>query len=346
MFPLNVVSEGGNNALPHKPLAHFALHQTRCAMSTGSQIFECSLPIGAFACIGFAVSNEGTSPLRSPSLGSRLGVLTLSSVVALARKSLVRPAIFRAVCLTAGVAALLSVPAAAAPGNRASSEAQPRVQRVSVPAIYAPGSIVIVNGERKLYYITAKGEALRYGVAVGKNSELWMGRTFVAAKAVDPKWIPINGDDPVEGGDPGNPLGKRAMYLDWSLLRIHGTPSRGSIGSAVSNGCIRMLNEDVMDLFERVHLGAPVYAIKSWKDATRYETVKVAEKIYADPEAHRQAAEDLRQQLADRTEEQRQERRQQAAASGRQQSQPRQSTWSSGPSAFPPTWNQRNSLGR
>jgi L,D-transpeptidase catalytic domain len=247
----------------------------------------------------------------------------------------------------AGLSALVVTTPAAAQGNRGYSEPQPKVQRVSVPAIYAPGSIVIVNGERKLYYITGKGEALRYGVAVGKNSELWMGRTFVAAKAVDPKWIPINGDDPVEGGDPANPLGKRAMYLDWSLLRIHGTPSRGSIGSAVSNGCIRMLNEDVTDLFERVHLGAPVYAIKSWKEATKYEAVKVAEKIYADPEAHRQAQEDLRQQLADRAEEQRQERRQQAAATSRQQWQaPRQSTWSNGPSAFPQTWNQRYGLGR
>jgi L,D-transpeptidase catalytic domain len=259
-------------------------------------------------------------------------------------------ALTRTLCLTAGLAALLSTPAAAAPGNRSSNEAQPRVQRVSVPAIYAPGSIVIVNGERKLYYITGRGEALRYGVAVGKNSELWMGRTFVAAKAVDPKWIPINGDDAVEGGEAGNPLGKRAMYLDWSLLRIHGTPSRGSIGSAVSNGCIRMLNEDVIDLFERVHLGAPVYAIKSWKEATKYETVKVAEKIYADPEAHKAAADDLRQQLADRADEQRQERRQQSAAASRQ-SQTRQSTWSNGPSsngpsAFPSSWNQRSGLGR
>jgi lipoprotein-anchoring transpeptidase ErfK/SrfK len=261
----------------------------------------------------------------------------LSSVAALARAPL---------ALLAGLTALMSATALAAPPNRTSSEPQPRVQRVSVPAVYAPGSIVIVNGERKLYYITGKGEALRYGVAVGKNSELWMGRTFVAAKAVDPKWIPINGDDPVEGGDAGNPLGKRAMYLDWSLLRIHGTPSRGSIGSAVSNGCIRMLNEDVIDLFERVHLGAPVYAIKSWKEATKYESVKVAEKIYADPEAHRQAAESLKQQLADRAEEQRQERRQQASASSRQQSQTRSSTWSNGQSAFPPTWNTRSGLGR
>ena len=137
-------------------------------------------------------------------------------------------------------------------------------------------------------------------MAVGKNEELWMGRTFVAAKIVDPKWIPVNGDDPVEGGDPANPLGKRALYIDWSLLRIHGTPSRGSIGAAVSNGCIRMLNEDVMNLFERVHFGAPVYAIRSWKEATLYESSKVAEKLYHDPQAHEQAKEDLQEQLRER----------------------------------------------
>ena len=181
----------------------------------------------------------------------------------------------------------------------ASSIAQ-RGERAETRFQFPVGAIVIVNNERRLYYITGKGEAVRYRVAVGKNQELWMGRTFVAAKVVDPKWIPINGDDPVEGGDPANPLGKRALYLDWSLLRIHGTPSRGSIGSAVSNGCIRMLNEDVMDLFERVHFGAPVYAIRSWKEPSLFQDTKVAEKFYHDPGAHEQAKEDLEEQLRER----------------------------------------------
>ena len=181
-------------------------------------------------------------------------------------------------CVAAGLLALAgAVPAMA------------KSERVATDFNYPAGSVVIVNSERKVYYVTAKGEAIRYPVAVGKQSELWMGRTFVAAKQVDPKWIPVNGDDPVEGGDAANPLGKRALYLDWSLLRIHGTPSRGSIGSAVSNGCIRMLNEDVVDLFERVHLGAPVYAVSSRKDASRFDGNKIAEKIYANPAA-REAA--------------------------------------------------------
>ena len=177
---------------------------------------------------------------------------------------------------------------------------QMRGEKIDTKFQFPVGAIVIVNNERRLYYITAPGQAVRYRVAVGKSQELWMGRTFVAAKVVNPKWIPINGDDPVEGGDPANPLGKRALYLDWSLLRIHGTPSRGSIGSAVTNGCIRMLNEDVMDLFERVHFGAPVYAIRSWNDPSLFDSVPVSEKIYADPKAHEQAKEELQEQLRER----------------------------------------------
>lgn len=226
---------------------------------------------------------------------------------------------------------------AAAPSSRreAKAPAEPVTKhvKVSVPDVYPAGAIVIVNNERKLYYMTGKGEALRYGVAVGARAELWMGRTFVAAKMADPKWIPVNGDDPVEGGDPKNPLGKRALYLDWSLLRIHGTPSRHSIGSAVSNGCIRMLNEDVVDLFERVHIGAPVYAIESWKTASIYADMKVGEKQYADPEAHEEAAAALKEQLEElakeRAEEEKERRRQEAAA----QSRRRQATPASWPSS-------------
>jgi lipoprotein-anchoring transpeptidase ErfK/SrfK len=182
---------------------------------------------------------------------------------------------------------------------------QSRGERVQTGFQFPVGALVIVNNERRLYYITGKGEAVRYRVAVGKNEELWMGRTFVAAKVLEPKWIPVNGDDPVEGGDPANPLGKRALYLDWSLLRIHGTPARGSIGSAVSNGCIRMLNEDVIDVFDRVHFGAPVYAIRSWKDASLFSDIKVTEKLYQDPQAHELAKEELEDKLRERAAEMR-----------------------------------------
>jgi lipoprotein-anchoring transpeptidase ErfK/SrfK len=165
------------------------------------------------------------------------------------------------------------------------SPATAKPETVQIDLGYPAGSIVIVNGERKLYYITGNGRAIRYGVAVGKPEELWMGRTFVVDKKVDPRWVPIDGSDPVEGGDDENPLGRRALYLDWSLLRIHGTPSRGSIGRAVSNGCVRMLNEDVVDLFERIHLGAPVFAISSRDQAGWYVDAKVANRDFANPTA-------------------------------------------------------------
>lgn len=179
----------------------------------------------------------------------------------------------------AGVCAAMLLPAMVA------SPANARPEVVSIDLGYAPGTVVIVNSERKVYYVTGAGKAIRYGVAVGKESERWTGRTFVSEKKEDPRWIPVDGSDPVEGGDPSNPLGKRALYLDWSLLRIHGTPSRGSIGSAVSNGCIRMLNEDVIDLFERVHVGAPVFAINSRQQAGAFKDAKVADLVYVNPEA-------------------------------------------------------------
>jgi lipoprotein-anchoring transpeptidase ErfK/SrfK len=180
-----------------------------------------------------------------------------------------------------------------APLSFGATPAAAKFEVVEVNLNYPVGSVVIVNSERKLYYITGNGRAIRYGVAVGKPDELWMGRTFVTEKKVDPRWVPVDGSDAIEGGDDENPLGKRALYLDWSLLCIHGTPSRGSIGRAVSNGCVRMLNEDVMDLFERVHLGAPVFAISSREESGWYRDAKVANREFANPtaRANKEAAE-------------------------------------------------------
>lgn len=144
---------------------------------------------------------------------------------------------------------------------------------------YPPGSIVIVNKERRLYYVLGHGRALRYRVAVGTRGELWIGRTFVSNTRRNPSWTPVGGGPTVRGGSSRNPLGKRAIYLDWSLLRIHGTPSRRSIGRAASGGCIRMFNEDVIDLYERVHIGAPVIAINSRSDAELFLEPKVTGKL-------------------------------------------------------------------
>lgn len=137
----------------------------------------------------------------------------------------------------------------------------------------APGTIVIVNDQRRLYYVIGKGRSKRYRVAVGEKLERWTGRTFVSRKKVDPDWHPVDGSPMVEGGARGNPLGKRALYIDWSLLRIHGTPYRRSIGGAVSNGCIRMFNEDVIDLYDRVHIGATIIAVNRRRDLYKFKDV-------------------------------------------------------------------------
>jgi lipoprotein-anchoring transpeptidase ErfK/SrfK len=162
------------------------------------------------------------------------------------------------------------------PGSARAGSASPPIVPFTAP--YPTGSIVIVNTERKLYYVLGKGRAIQYPVAVGRPGELWVGRTFVAEKRVSPTWSPMNGGRPIGGGRPENPLGKRALYLDWSLIRIHGTPSRGSIGRAVSNGCIRMFNEDVIDLYSRVHLGAPVIAVNTRREADQFAAPTVSGK--------------------------------------------------------------------
>ena len=132
---------------------------------------------------------------------------------------------------------------------------------------YPMGSIVIDTSERRLYYSLGNGQALKYKVAVGRPGFQWSGKTFVEKKKKDPGWYPTArmrraGAPRFVPPGPKNPLGIRAIYLGWTEYRIHGTNAPSSIGRAVSSGCIRMLNTDVADLFERVHIGAPVFVIR------------------------------------------------------------------------------------
>lgn len=134
-------------------------------------------------------------------------------------------------------------------------------------AKYPIGSIVVDTSERRLYYSLGNGQAIRYRVAVGKPRHQWFGETFVEKKKKDPGWYPTArmrraGAPRYVPPGPRNPLGVRAIYLGWSEYRIHGTNAPASIGRAASSGCIRMLNQDVIDLFERVHIGAPVHVIR------------------------------------------------------------------------------------
>jgi len=127
---------------------------------------------------------------------------------------------------------------------------------------YEPGSVVISTSSRELYYVLGNGQAIRYPVGVGKAGMAWHGRAYVALKKLHPAWSmpPEFGGGPViPGGSPRNPMGAAVLGLDHGNYAIHGTNEPGSIGGYVSHGCIRMHNEDVLDLYRRVPMGANVY---------------------------------------------------------------------------------------
>ncbi len=128
---------------------------------------------------------------------------------------------------------------------------------------YARGSVVISTGSRALYYVLGNGQAIRYPVGVGKAGMAWHGRAFVALKKLHPAWsMPpeLGGGGPViPGGSPQNPMGAAVLGLDHGNYAIHGTNDPSSIGGYVSHGCIRMHNEDVLDLYRRVPMGTDVY---------------------------------------------------------------------------------------
>jgi lipoprotein-anchoring transpeptidase ErfK/SrfK len=131
---------------------------------------------------------------------------------------------------------------------------------------YAPRQIIVSFGDRKLYWIHKKGQAISYPIAVPREQSRWSGVTNVSDKRVNPAWTPtptMLRENPrlpswVPGGHPMNPLGVRALYLGSSTYRIHGTDAPWTIGTAASKGCIRMYNEDVLDLYPRVPLGTKV----------------------------------------------------------------------------------------
>jgi lipoprotein-anchoring transpeptidase ErfK/SrfK len=141
-------------------------------------------------------------------------------------------------------------------------------QEVSYDGKEAPGTIIINTPERLLYLVEGGGRALRYGIGVGRPGFTWAGVHTVSNKREWPDWTPPDDmlkrrpDLPrhMEGG-PENPLGARAMYLGSTLYRIHGSNEPWTIGTQVSSGCIRMRNEDVIDLYERVKVGAKVVVI-------------------------------------------------------------------------------------
>ena len=129
-----------------------------------------------------------------------------------------------------------------------------------------PGTIVIKTAERRLYLVLGDGSALRYPVAVGRPGKQWEGDARISGKYVQPAWSPpdeVRADNPklpnvIPGGSSHNPMGPRAMTLSGGEYAIHGTNRPSSIGTFASYGCIRMYNQDIVDLFDRVSVGAPV----------------------------------------------------------------------------------------
>jgi lipoprotein-anchoring transpeptidase ErfK/SrfK len=143
-----------------------------------------------------------------------------------------------------------------------------RRQVVSYPTNEAAGTIIVDTPHTYLYFVLGNGKAMRYGIGVGREGFTWAGTKTVERKAEWPDWTP-----PPEmiqrqpylprfvAGGPTNPLGARAMYLSGSVYRIHGTNAPSTIGGRVSSGCIRMVNEDVIDLYSRVHVGSKVIVL-------------------------------------------------------------------------------------
>ena len=168
-----------------------------------------------------------------------------------------RAGAFLIAAVFAGIAATLAT---------APAEAALKREVVEAPTGYSRGTIVIRIHERRLYLITGRGQAIRYPVAVGKPGKAWVGKTRVDGKYVNPAWAPpaiVKRDIPslpdlIPGGAPNNPMGVRALTLAGDEYAIHGTNRPNTIGKAASYGCIRMYNDDIVDLYERVRVGTTV----------------------------------------------------------------------------------------
>ncbi|WP_338828487.1 L,D-transpeptidase [Bradyrhizobium sp. 27S5] len=143
-----------------------------------------------------------------------------------------------------------------------------RRQVVTYPTREAPGTIIIDTPNTYLYLVLGNGQAMRYGIGIGRDGFTWSGTQTITKKSEWPDWTP-----PPEmiarqpylprhmAGGPGNPLGARAMYLGGTIYRIHGTNAPETIGTRVSSGCLRLTNEDVSDLYSRVSVGTKVIVL-------------------------------------------------------------------------------------
>jgi len=213
-----------------------------------------------------------------PKPDQRLALKTLIAVCALASASLMltSPAGAQALgysptprsAFPADNAALPPADPAERGANSSALSERLRRTTVALNTSEAPGTIIIDTGNTVLYYVTAPGRAIRYGVGVGREGFTWSGVQTITNKAEWPDWHPpaqMIARQPYlprfMAGGPGNPLGARAMYLGSSEYRIHGTNDPTTIGKFVSSGCIRLTNDDVTDLFDRVSVGTRVVVL-------------------------------------------------------------------------------------
>lgn len=140
---------------------------------------------------------------------------------------------------------------------------------VAFEGSFVPGTILVHTSERRLYLVVGQGQALRYVVGVGRAGRQWSGRSSIDGKFLRPHWAPppelrlSQPDLPavIDSGSPANPMGAAAMTLSGGSYAIHGTNRPESIGQFVSAGCIRMHDEDILDLFDRVTVGTPVVVV-------------------------------------------------------------------------------------
>jgi lipoprotein-anchoring transpeptidase ErfK/SrfK len=191
-------------------------------------------------------------------------------------------------------------PQAAAPAlteERDDAQLDPRLRRqiVNYSSREAPGTLVIDTPHTFLYYVLGNGKAIRYGIGVGREGFTWSGVKSIERKAEWPDWYPppeMVARQPylprMTSGGPGNPLGARAMYIAGTQYRIHGTNAPSTIGRHVSSGCIRLANEDVIDLYNRVQIGAKVIVLPQTAVA-KSEHASLTDSYAAQPQSPAQA---------------------------------------------------------
>lgn len=173
----------------------------------------------------------------------------------------------------AGPVALASGPALAEHGTPLVTAEDRQV--IAFDKRFAPGEIVVSFGDRRLYHVRERGKAISYPIAVPRSQSRWSGVERISLKRVNPPWVPtpeMRRENPrlpsyVPGGHPMNPLGVRGLYLGQTAYRIHGTDAPWTIGQDVSKGCIRMLNEHVVELYDRTSFGTKVTV--TWERFTR-----------------------------------------------------------------------------